>query len=124
MGRLISLRGAVKSFGARTVLDRLDLEVDDDARIGVVGQNGSGKSTLLRILAGLDEPDSDPAVRRRGMTAAYLPQLVGPDARTPIELCHAARPEIARVERELELCAARLGDPAVVADLGAMQRTP
>ncbi|MEP6640949.1 MAG: ribosomal protection-like ABC-F family protein [Gaiellales bacterium] len=123
MGRLISLRGAVKSFGARTVLDGLDFEVDDDARVGVVGQNGSGKSTLLRILAGLEEPDSDPPVRRRGMSAAYLPQLVGPDPRTPIELCHAARPEIARVERELELCAARLGDPAVVSDLAVMQRT-
>jgi ATP-binding cassette, subfamily F, member 3 len=123
MGTLISLRAAVKSFGARTVLDGLDLEVPDDARIGVVGQNGSGKSTMLRILAGLDEPDSDPPVRRRGMTAAYLPQLVGPEARTPIELCHAARPEIAAVERELEACATRLADPETAADLRRMQRT-
>jgi ATP-binding cassette subfamily F protein 3 len=123
MGTLISLRGAVKSFGARTVLDGLDIEVADDARIGVVGQNGSGKSTLLRILAGLDEPDTDPPVRRRGMTAAYLPQLVGPEARTPLELCHAARPDIARVEQELERCATALGDPAVADDLGRMQRT-
>ncbi len=123
MGTLISLRAAVKSFGARTVLDGLDLEVADDARIGVVGQNGSGKSTLLRILAGLDEPDTDPPVRRRGMTAAYLPQLVGPEARTPLELCHAARPDIARVEQELERCATALGDPAVADDLGRMQRT-
>jgi ATP-binding cassette subfamily F protein 3 len=123
MGTLISLRGAVKSFGARTVLDGLDIEVADDARIGVVGQNGSGKSTLVRILAGLDEPDTDPPVRRRGMTAAYLPQLVGPEARTPLELCHAARPDIARVEQELERCATALGDPAVADDLGRMQRT-
>jgi ATP-binding cassette subfamily F protein 3 len=123
MATLISLRGAVKSFGARTVLNGLDLEVDEAARIGVVGQNGSGKSTLLRILAGLDEPDSDPPVRRRGMTAAYLPQLVGADSRTPIEICHAARPDIARVEADLERCAADLGDPAVAADLGRMQRT-
>jgi ATP-binding cassette, subfamily F, member 3 len=123
MGTLISLRGAVKSFGARTVLDGLDIEVADDARIGVVGQNGSGKSTLLRILAGLDEPDTDPPVRRRGMTAAYLPQLVGPETRTPLELCHAARPDIARVEQELERCATALGDPAVASDLGRMQRT-
>jgi ATP-binding cassette subfamily F protein 3 len=123
MGRLISLRAAVKSFGARTVLDGLDLEVDDDARIGVVGQNGSGKSTLLRILAGLDDPDSAAPVRRRGMTAAYLPQLVGPETRTPLELCHAARPDIARVEHELERCATALGDPAAAVDLGRMQRT-
>ena len=120
--RLIALRDAVKSYGSRTVLQGLDLEVDERARIGVIGQNGSGKSTLLRILAGLDEPDSAPAVRRRGMVASYLPQLVGPDPRTPIEICHAARPDIARVERELEECAARLGSPEAMADMAVMQR--
>jgi ATP-binding cassette, subfamily F, member 3 len=123
MATLIQLRAAVKSFGARTVLDGLDLEVGERARIGVVGQNGSGKSTLLRILAGLDEPDSDPPVRRRGTTAAYLPQLVSAETRTPTEICHAARPEIARVERELESCTATLADPAVASDMGRMQRT-
>jgi len=56
MATLISLRSAVKSFGARTVLNGLDIEVDEAARIGVVGQNGSGKSTLLRILAGSTNP--------------------------------------------------------------------
>ena len=120
--RLIALRDAVKSYGSRTVLQGLDLEVDERARIGVIGQNGSGKSTLLRILAGLDEPDSAPAVRRRGMVASYLPQLVGPDPRTPIEICHAARPDMARVERELEECAARLGSPEAMADMAVMQR--
>ena len=80
---LIAIKDGVKSFGARRVLDGLDLEVADDARIGVVGANGSGKSTLLRILAGLEEPDSDLPVRRRDMTCSYLPQLVGGDSRTP-----------------------------------------
>src|SRR5439155_27072722 len=81
--RLIAIRDAVKSYGSRTVLRGIDLEVGERARIGVIGQNGSGKSTLLRILAGLDEPDSAPAVRRRGMSASYLPQLGGPDPRPP-----------------------------------------
>jgi ATP-binding cassette, subfamily F, member 3 len=120
--RLIALRGAVKSYGSRTVLRGLDLEVGERARIGVIGQNGSGKSTLLRILAGMDEPDSDPAVRRRGLVASYLPQLVGPDSRTPIQICHAARPDIARVERELEESAARIGSPEAIADMALMQR--
>ena len=56
------------------------------------------------------------------MVASYLPQLVGPDPRTPIEICHAARPDIARVERELEECAVRLGSPEAVADMAVMQR--
>jgi ATP-binding cassette subfamily F protein 3 len=120
--RLVALRGAVKSYGARTVLRGLDLEVPDDARIGVIGQNGSGKSTMLRILAGLDEPDSAPAVRGRGMIAAYLPQLVGPDDRTPVEICHAARPDLARVEAELETVGGRIGSAEAAADLDLMQR--
>ena len=49
---LLGLSGVSKTFGARTVLDGLDLEVADDARIGVIGANGSGKSTLLRLLHG------------------------------------------------------------------------
>jgi ATP-binding cassette subfamily F protein 3 len=120
--RLIALRDAVKSYGSRTVLRGLDLEVGERARIGVIGQNGSGKSTLLRILAGMDEPDSAPAVRRRGLVAAYLPQLVGPDPRTPIEICYAARPDIARVERELEEVGTRIGSPEAIADMAVMQR--
>ena len=55
---LLSARGLVKSFGGRRILDGLDLDVADGARIGVLGPNGGGKSTLLRILAGLETPDT------------------------------------------------------------------
>ena len=119
---LIAIKDGVKSFGARRVLDGLDLEVADDARIGVVGANGSGKSTLLRILAGLEEPDSDLPVRRRDMTCSYLPQLVGGDSRTPLEIVTAARPELARIEAELDRCTRELGDPEVHADMDRMAR--
>jgi ATP-binding cassette subfamily F protein 3 len=112
----------VKSFGARRVLEGLDLEVSDDARIGLVGMNGSGKSTLLRILAGLDEPDSAPAVRRRELTTAFLPQLVAADPRTPRQIVAASRPELDQVEHELDEVAAQLADPALHADLDRMGR--
>ncbi len=119
---LIALKDGVKSFGARRVLDGLDLEVADDARIGVVGANGSGKSTLLRILAGLEEPDSDMPVRRREMTSAYLPQLVGADTRTPLQIVTAARPELAEIEAGLDRAAGELADPEVHADMDRMAR--
>ena len=41
-----------KTFGARTILRGLDFEVDERARVGVIGPNGGGKSTMLRLLAG------------------------------------------------------------------------
>src|SRR5438874_592956 len=49
---LIQLNGIVKSYGGRRILDGLDFDVVEGARIGVIGPNGGGKSTLLRILAG------------------------------------------------------------------------
>ena len=36
----------------RPVLTRLDLRIDDDDRIGLLGANGNGKSTFAKLLAG------------------------------------------------------------------------
>src|ERR687886_720324 len=55
---LLQLRGIVKTFGSRTILDGLDFDVDPRARVGVIGPTGGGKSTLMRILAGLEETDA------------------------------------------------------------------
>jgi lipooligosaccharide transport system ATP-binding protein len=46
----ISVRGAVKRFGAITAVDGLDLEVPAGACVGLLGPNGAGKSTLMRLL--------------------------------------------------------------------------
>ena len=71
----ISLHGVVRSFGARTVLDHVDLTLGPRSRLGLVGPNGAGKSTLLRLLAGLDEPDEGRVERTpASLTVGYLPQ--------------------------------------------------
>ena len=44
--------------GELTILDEVDLSIEDGAQIAVVGESGSGKTTLLGILAGLDLPTS------------------------------------------------------------------
>ena len=119
---LLSARGLAKTFGGRRVLDGLDLELADGARIGVLGPNGGGKSTLLRILAGLEHPVAGEVVRRRGLVHAFLPQEVAGDERTPLATVLAARPEVAELEDELHAAERRLADPALAHDLDAMAR--
>ena len=62
-----------RRYGARTVLDAVDVRVSTRSRIGLVGPNGAGKSTLLRVLGGRETPDRG-VVRRFG-TVGYLPQF-------------------------------------------------
>ena len=55
MGAPLTLRGVGKSFGAKTVLNAVDLHIPAGQFLTVVGRSGCGKSTLLRLIAGLDE---------------------------------------------------------------------
>jgi ABC-2 type transport system ATP-binding protein len=60
-GSAISVAGVVKTFGAVTALDNLDLSVATGEVHGFLGPNGSGKSTTIRILLGQLHADSGTA---------------------------------------------------------------
>ncbi|WP_296676484.1 ABC transporter ATP-binding protein [Novosphingobium sp.] len=53
----IAVRGLTKRFGARTVVDHIDLTVEPGRICGFLGPNGSGKTTTLRMICGLLIPD-------------------------------------------------------------------
>jgi ABC-2 type transport system ATP-binding protein len=54
---VIDVHGLRKSFGARSVVDGLNLEVAAGQICGFLGANGSGKTTTIRMLCGLLVPD-------------------------------------------------------------------
>lgn len=76
---LIRLNSASISFGDQPVLDNVDLAIDADQRIALVGRNGTGKSTLLKILAGMIKPDSGERTTVKNLRLAYLQQDVPVD---------------------------------------------
>jgi ATP-binding cassette, subfamily F, member 3 len=49
---IINLDGAAVGYGGPLVLKRLNLRIDQDDRIALLGRNGEGKSTLSKLLAG------------------------------------------------------------------------
>ncbi|OFS16652.1 ABC-F family ATP-binding cassette domain-containing protein [Corynebacterium sp. HMSC27B11] len=51
MVNLINLENVEKSYGLKTLLDKVSLGVNEGDRIGVVGLNGGGKSTLLKVIS-------------------------------------------------------------------------
>jgi phospholipid/cholesterol/gamma-HCH transport system ATP-binding protein len=55
---LISVRGLMKSFDGRPVLERIDLDVFPGETLVIMGGSGSGKSTLLRCMIGSLKPDT------------------------------------------------------------------
>ena len=52
----ISVRGLTKTYGSRTVVDGLDIDVPRGAIAGFVGPNGAGKTTTMAMLLGLVRP--------------------------------------------------------------------
>lgn len=55
---MISVKGLSKSFGKLTVLDDLDLKIDQGGIFVILGPNGSGKTTLIKCVLGMVVPDS------------------------------------------------------------------
>ncbi|MEZ0168281.1 ABC transporter ATP-binding protein [Microvirga sp. TS319] len=54
---VIDVHGLTKSFGGRTVVRNLSMQVHRGLIYGFLGPNGSGKTTTLRMLCGLLTPD-------------------------------------------------------------------
>ncbi len=55
---VIDVTGVTKRFGAKTVVNAIDLSVRRGEIYGFLGPNGSGKTTFIRMLCGLLTPDA------------------------------------------------------------------
>ncbi|MCY7275056.1 MAG: LPS export ABC transporter ATP-binding protein [Phormidesmis sp. CAN_BIN44] len=54
----IVLENIHKSYGARSVVNRVSLSVGQGEVVGLLGPNGAGKTTTFYIATGLEKPDS------------------------------------------------------------------
>ncbi len=74
-GRLVvTTAGLTKRYGDRTVIENLELVLEKEERLVVVGRNGAGKSTLLRMLAGEDSAYNGTVTLGAGVLPGYFSQ--------------------------------------------------
>ncbi len=85
------VRGVSWSYGDRTVLKQLDLDVRGRDRTVIVGGNGSGKSTLLKMVVQEMEPAEGTVQIGKGVRVGYFSQDhsgLDPDRTVHEEFCH------------------------------------
>jgi len=73
---LVCLRDIAVNLGYPLLLDGVQLTIEPNERIGLIGRNGTGKSTLLKIIQGIITPDRGGIEYATGCTVATLPQEV------------------------------------------------
>jgi ABC-2 type transport system ATP-binding protein len=118
---VVMARDLRKRYGARAVVDGVDLEVEEGEVVGLIGANGAGKTTTVECLQGLRHPDSgvlrvlgyDPTTQ-----ADRLRPLIGS------QLQDSALPDRLRVREAVELFAtARARDAGELLDrFGLIER--
>ena len=74
-GRMVfELKGARKAYGAKMVLDGVNLHIERGDRIALVGHNGAGKSTLMRLLSAEEAPDAGTRAEGHQVVMQYFAQ--------------------------------------------------
>ncbi|KOR82485.1 ABC-F family ATP-binding cassette domain-containing protein [Paenibacillus solani] len=109
---LLQANGITKLYGVTPVLDKINLQVLERERIGLVGVNGAGKSTLLKILAGEMSYDGGQIFKAKETTVGYLAQNSGLQSDSSIwgEMLDVFSP-LLEMERELRQMEEQIADP-------------
>ncbi len=73
---MISISGLSIRYGNNILLDKVNIQINEKEKIGLVGRNGHGKTTLLRILAGEENADEGNISIPRDYKIGYIKQHI------------------------------------------------
>ena len=99
--------GAV-SINGETILESINLEINEKSHIGVVGKNGAGKTTLLQCIVDnslLEEGTDDTSfqvIKQGNPSIGYLRQIELNDNNTMLEEVRKPFRDIIKIENRLE----------------------
>ncbi|MCJ8179983.1 ABC-F family ATP-binding cassette domain-containing protein [Lactiplantibacillus pentosus] len=121
---LLQVQQVMRRFGADVLFDNVQMDIQEHARVALVGRNGAGKSTLLKMIAGETVPDEGQISMRKGLTIGYLAQDQGLDSQNTIwEEMSSVFAELHAIEKRMHALENQLSDPAIMNDDQVYQQT-
>jgi ATP-binding cassette subfamily F protein 3 len=93
---IVAMESASVGYDGPPVLRKLDLRLDQDDRIALLGRNGEGKSTLSKLIAGRLAPMGGRVTRAGKLRVGYFAQHQMDELRpeeTPLQHLFRLRPE-------------------------------
>ncbi|MCX7996016.1 MAG: LPS export ABC transporter ATP-binding protein [candidate division WOR-3 bacterium] len=71
---MLQTKGLTKIFGKRTVVNKIDININPGEIVGLLGPNGAGKTTTFNMIVGLTLPDGGDIVLD-DINITYLPMF-------------------------------------------------
>lgn len=71
---ILQAKNLKKEFNSNVIFDHVDLKIEKNEKVGIVGPNGVGKSTLIKMLGGVIPIDGGDLVVNPDILIAYLAQ--------------------------------------------------
>ncbi|KRL83489.1 ABC-F family ATP-binding cassette domain-containing protein [Ligilactobacillus apodemi] len=109
---LLQAQHVARHFGADVLFENIDLDIQENSRIALVGKNGAGKSTLLKMIIGEQAPDEGQIVTKKGLTLGYLAQNTGLESDKTIyeEMLSVFEP-LRQMEAQIHRLEVEIADP-------------
>ena len=120
---LVNLVSLDYSVGGPLLLEHVELAIERNERICIVGRNGAGKSTLLKLIAGEIRPDDGEVRVQGGVRVARLAQEVPNDvAGSVFDIVAGALGHIGEWLAEFHRLTHHLDVPGNADKMGAVQQ--
>ncbi|SFI71322.1 ABC-F family ATP-binding cassette domain-containing protein [Celeribacter neptunius] len=120
---IINMEGASVGYDGKAILQRLDLRIDQDDRIALLGRNGEGKSTLSKLLSNRLEPMGGRITRHNKLRIGFFAQHQVDELHlneTPLQHLQSALPGMLPPKLRAKLASFGLGADQADTEVGRL----